>query len=100
MEIDPITGLPVEAIAWKDLAKQGQKIHITTEKKKYGKVVTVISGFDKGNDIKKIAKTLKNELACGGTYEDDYVELQGEHREKAKIVLIRNGFSEDAIEVN
>lgn len=97
MEIDPKTGLPVEAMAWDDLAKKGQRIQISTAKKRYGKIVTVISGFDKGTDMKKIAKKLKNEFACGGTYKEDSIELQGDHRKKIKEVLVRLGFDESSI---
>ena len=98
MEIDPKTGLPVQAIGWEDLAKSSQRIKITTDKKRYGKIVTIISGFDKGIDIKKIAKALKNELACGGTYKDNKIELQGDHRKKIKPMLIGLGFEADSIE--
>ncbi len=98
MEIDPKTGLPIQAIEWEDLAKSSQKIKITTDKKRYGKIVTIVSGFDKGIDVKKTAKALKNELACGGTYKDNMVELQGDHRKKIKPALVKLGFEEDSIE--
>lgn len=98
MEIDPKTGLPVEAIEWEDLAKGSQKIRVTTDKKRYGKIVTVVSGFDKGVDVKKTAKELKNVLACGGTYRDDEIELQGDHTKKVKQALIKMGFDESSIE--
>ncbi len=98
MEIDPKTGLPIEAIEWEDLAKGAQRIKVTTDKKRYGKIVTIVSGFDKGIDLKKIAKTLKNELACGGTFKENSVELQGNHKKKIKPMLINLGFDEDSIE--
>jgi translation initiation factor 1 len=98
MEIDPKTGLPKQAIEWEDLAKSSQRIKITTDKKRYGKIVTIVSGFDKGIDMKKIAKALKNELACGGTYKDNTVELQGDHTKKIKQILVKLGFEEDSIE--
>jgi len=98
MEIDPKTGLPIEAIAWDDLTKKGQRIKVTTDKKRYGKIVTIVSGFDKQTDMKKIAKALKNELACGGTFRNNEVELQGDHRNKIKPILTKMGFEEDSIE--
>ncbi len=98
MEIDPKTGLPVEAIEWEDLAKGSQRIKVTTDRKRYGKIVTLISGFDKGISLKKIAKTLKNELACGGTFKKDRIVLQGNHKEKVKPLLIKLGFEENSIE--
>ena len=98
MEIDPKTGLPIQAIEWEDLAKSSQRIKITTDKKRYGKIVTIVSGFDKGIDIKKTAKALKNELACGGTYKDNTIELQGDHTKKIKPALVKLGFEEESIE--
>jgi translation initiation factor 1 len=98
MEIDPKTGLPLGAIEWEDLAKSSQRIQVTTDKKRYGKIVTIVSGFDKGIDVKKIAKALKNELACGGTNREDLIELQGDHTKKIKPALIKLGFEEDSIQ--
>jgi len=98
MEIDPKTGLPLGAIEWEDLAKSSQRIKITTDKKRYGKIVTVVSGFDKGIDVKKTAKALKNELACGGTYKNGIIELQGNHVKKIKPALIKLGFEETSIQ--
>ena len=97
MEIDPKTGLPVEAMAWDDLAKKGQRIQVSTVKKRYGKIATTIAGFDKGIDIKKIAKKLKNQFACGGTYKNEVIELQGDHRKKIKQALVKLGFDESSI---
>lgn len=98
MEIDPTTGLPKAAIEWEDLAKGSQKIRVTTDKKRYGKIVTLVSGFDKGIDVKKVAKQMKNELACGGTHKDNQIELQGEHTRKVKQILVKLGFDESSIE--
>jgi len=97
MEIDPTTGLPVEAIAWEDLAKGEQQIRVATEKRRYGKVITVVSGFDKGIDIKATAKALKAELACGGTVKDGTIELQGNHKKQVRPILVKLGFQEDSI---
>ncbi|MBU1129024.1 MAG: stress response translation initiation inhibitor YciH [Nanoarchaeota archaeon] len=98
MEIDPKTGLPLGAIEWEDLAKSSQRIKVTTDKKRYGKIVTVVSGFDNGIDVRKTAKALKNELACGGTYKDGVIELQGYHVKKIKPLLIKLGFEEESIQ--
>ncbi len=98
MEIDPKTGLPVNAVAWEDLAKSEQKIKVTTEKRRYGKVTTLVSGFDKSIDIKATAKSLKVGLACGGTIRDSTIELQGNHKKNVRRILVKLGFSDDAIE--
>ena len=98
MEIDPRTGLPVSAIAWEDLAKSEQKIKVATEKRRYGKVTTLVSGFDKSIDLKATAKSLKDKLACGGTIRDRTVELQGDHKRQVRAVLVKLGFSDETIE--
>ena len=98
MEICPKCGLPKEACVCEQIVKSSQRIRVTTEKRKFGKIMTQISGFEKEVDIKKIAKALKNELACGGTFKDDTIELQGDHRKKVKPILVSLGFDEESIE--
>ena len=99
-DIDPITGLPKELSVWESIAKEDQRISIQTIQRKFGKQITVISGFDaKSINIKDIAKQLKSKLACGGTVKENRIELQGDHRHKAKDELIRLGFAKDTIEV-
>jgi translation initiation factor 1 len=97
MEICPKCGLPQQACVCEQIVKSSQRIKVTTDKKRYGKIVTVVSGFDSGIDIKKIAKSLKNELACGGTFKDNTVELQGDHTKKIKQLLVKLGFDEESI---
>lgn len=98
MEICPKCGLPKQACVCEQIVKSSQRIKVSTDKKRYGKIVTIISGFESGIDIKKIAKDLKNGLACGGTYKSDSVELQGDHRKKVKDILIGFGFESDSID--
>ena len=98
-EVCPKCGLPKELCVCETIAKEKQKIRIRTVKRRYGKITTVIEGFDKDIDVKSLAKKLKSALACGGTSKDDVIELQGDHRQKAKEILIKNGFAEDQIEV-
>ncbi len=98
MDIDPKTGLPLEAFAWEDIAKTEQRIQVRTEKKKFGKLITIVSGFQ-DVDLKSIAKSLKQDLACGGTVKDNEVELQGDHSKKVKKSLAKLGFSEETIEL-
>jgi translation initiation factor 1 len=97
MEIDPKTGLPVDAIAWEDLAKGEQRIQVSTDTRRYGKITTLVSGFDKSIDIKSIAKALKTELACGGTVKDSIIELQGNHKKQVRPILVKLGFADESI---
>ncbi len=98
MEICPKCGLPEPACVCEQIVKGSQRIRITTDRKRYGKIVTVITGFDNSIDIKSIAKGLKNELACGGTGKGGMVELQGNHTKRVKPILVKLGFDEDQIE--
>lgn len=97
MEICPKCGLPEQACVCEQIVKSSQKVKVTSEKKKFGKIMTIVSGFESGIDIKKIAKALKNELACGGTYKGDTIELQGDHTKKVKPILVKLGFDEESI---
>jgi translation initiation factor 1 len=98
MQICPKCGLPMQACVCEQIAKDSQRIKISVDKKRYGKIVTLVTGFDSEIDVKQIAKTLKNVLACGGTYKDNVIELQGDHRKKIKDILVKQGFNEDLID--
>jgi translation initiation factor 1 len=97
MEICPKCGLPKQACVCENIAKGSQNIKVTAEKKRYGKYVTIVSGLNEVN-VKEIAKALKNELACGGTYRANEVELQGDHRKKIKETLVKLGFNPESID--
>lgn len=97
MDICPKCGLPKEACVCTEIAKEEQKVKISMDKKKFGKIVTIVSGFNKDIDVKDLAKKLKSEFACGGTMKDRKIELQGDHKKKMKQALIKFGFSEDSI---
>ena len=99
MEICPKCALPIQACVCQEIGKSEQKIRVETIKRKYGKVITVVTGF-KDIDINKIVKELKMVLACGGTFKNDAVELQGDHKGKVKPVLIKLGFKEELIDDN
>lgn len=95
-------GLPKELCVCEVMAKEAQKIRVKAVKRRYGKLTTVVEGIDsKEIDIKQLAKKLKSELACGGTYnkESNTIELQGNHGRKVKKLLIKSGFQESQIEI-
>jgi len=94
----PRCGLPEELCVCDEMTKEGQRIRVRSDKRRYGKVVTIIDGF-KDVDVDKIAKDLKKRLACGGTSKNDKIELQGDHTHKMKDILIEMGFSGNMIDV-
>ena len=97
MEIDPRFGLPTNAGILDEIARREQKITVTTVARRYGKITTLVSGFDKGIDIKATARSLKEKLACGGTVKGGVIELQGNHRRHVKPILTGLGFPEESI---
>jgi len=93
-------GLPKELCVCETIAKEQQKIEVTTEKRKFGKIYTIIKGLDNGSlDLDDLTKRLKSKFACGGTTKQGKIELQGNHKNKAKEVLLNLGFPEESIEI-
>ncbi len=75
-----------------------QQIIISNDRRKWGRVVTVITfvgNFDV--NLKNILTKAKKKCASGGTVRDNVVELQGDHRFKLKKFLIDLGFPEENI---
>lgn len=97
MDICPKCGLPKQACVCEEIAKSEQKVKVEGVKKKFGKIATLISGIGEGVNIKEIAKSLKQELACGGTVKNNVIELQGDHRKRIKPILEKLGFQDATI---
>ena len=98
-EICPKCGLPKELCVCETIAKESQRISVSLEKKKFGKVNTVVSGLDEREiDMKELAKKLKASLACGGTVKNGKIELQGNHKQKVRELLVRFGFARETID--
>lgn len=97
MDICPKCGLPAQACVCSEIAKTSQTIEVKTEKRRFGKVSTIISGFDDGVDVKSIAKKLKAKRACGGTVKNNVIELQGNHKGSIRSTLKELGFNPESI---
>ncbi len=74
------------------LDKERSPIHLTTERRAYGKKVTLIAGFDKTTNVKNVAKLLKTKGDAGGTVKQVVIELQGDQLRRAKEILQSEGF--------
>ena len=92
-------GLPKELCVCETIAKEKEKIRISSTRRRFGKITTLVEGISKDVDGKKIMKELKAKLACGGTLKGNTIELQGNHMIKVKEILIKMGFSADQIEM-
>lgn len=99
-EICPNCGLPKDICACETIAKEEEKIKVSTVKKRFGKSVTMIEGVSKDVNSKDILKELKTRLACGGTIKDNVIELQGDHRKKLRELLVKLGFQSDKIVIS
>lgn len=99
-EICPNCGLPKDICACETIAREEEKIRVSSTRKRFGKKVTLIEGISRDVDSKGILKELKTMLACGGTMKDDVIELQGDHRRRIKEILVKLGFPGDKIEVS
>ena len=84
---------PPEAIIAKLLAPDRQTARLSLEKRKKGKLVTVIKGLAaRDNDFPKLLTQLKNLCGAGGTIDGDELELQGDHVDRLKTVLGGMGY--------
>ncbi len=93
-------GLPQELCVCQTIAKEAQKVKIGLVEKRYGKSMTVIKGIDTSKiNVRNLMKKLKSKLACGGTFKNNEIELQGDHRDRVKEILIKEGFPKEIIEV-
>lgn len=69
------------------LAKNQHQLVFTFEKRR-GKPVTLVGRFYlEEKEKKEVLKLLKKKLACGGSIKDEWIELQGDVKEKIKNVL-------------
>lgn len=86
-------GLPDEICVCEDIAREQQEIRIGTDTRRYGKVMTLVSGMDENSiDVPGLLSKLKSKCACGGAYKEGNIELQGDHRKKVQAVLTEMGF--------
>ena len=93
-------GLPKELCVCESIAKENQSIVVKIERRKFGKRYTIIRGIDQSEiSLKDVAKKLKSLMACGGSFKDGRVELQGDHKKKIKAALTKMGFSQETIKI-
>jgi|TARA_B100001778_G_scaffold332195_1_gene337980 translation initiation factor 1 len=79
------------------LDKERTPLKMKTDRRAYGKKVTLVSGFDKTTDVKKVAKLLKSKCATGGTVKDSVIELQGDQVRRATEILEKEDYQVDFI---
>lgn len=93
-------GLPDDLCVCEEIVKESMRVKITLDKRRFGKVATVIQGLDDRDiDLKELSSLLKAKCACGGTTKESIIELQGDHKEKVKDILRTIGYSSELIDV-
>jgi translation initiation factor 1 len=93
-DICEVCGLPKEICVCEDIAREQQKITIRIDKRRYGKMMTIVDGINAHDlDINALITQLKSKCACGGTIKEEKIELQGDHRNKVKEALEKMGFT-------
>ena len=74
------------------LPKNQHQLVFTYEKRK-GKPVTLVGRFNiSENEKKDVLKLLKKKLACGGAINEEWLELQGDVKDKIKTILESDGW--------
>jgi translation initiation factor 1 len=76
------------------LPPQQQTIYLHRESSgRGGKAVSLVKNLVlSDDDLKLLAKKLKQECGSGGTIKDGVIEIQGEHRERIAEVLRKLGY--------
>ncbi len=93
-------GLPTDLCVCEELEKDETRIVVRLEMRRFRKPTTIIEGLNpKRQDLVRMARKLKHKLACGGTAKENYILLQGDHRDTIKDDLVELGFVESTIEV-
>ena len=71
-----------------------QTASVRSEKRKGGKVVTVVVGLQANDcDLSELTTILKNHCGAGGTVKDETIEIQGEQATKVRDKLAVLGYN-------
>ncbi|MFC4357244.1 stress response translation initiation inhibitor YciH [Halobium salinum] len=92
-DFSKVTGLPDDLGIEDDLRRSEEVLTVRTDTRRYGKAMTIIEGFEDGEDLRELASSLKRSLACGGTVEGDTIELQGNHVARVPDLLREHGYA-------
>ncbi len=75
------------------LAPEKQTARLAVEKRKKGKVVTVVRGLPaEGNDLPGLLAQLKSACGAGGAVKEDTLEIQGDHLNRLRELLGALGY--------
>jgi translation initiation factor 1 len=86
-------GLPEEICCCEILSTEQTVLTVKLDKRRYGKMVTLISGFEPSYNMSDLASELKSTCAAGGTIKHGIIEIQGDHVNVVVRILEDKGFS-------
>ena len=90
--------MPRELCVCGSLIQDELQISIFNDRRKWGKVVTVMAFEGSSNvDLQDFLKKAKRKVASGGTVRGNEVELMGDHRFRLKKLLMDEGVPEENI---
>ncbi len=76
-----------------DTPASKQSLKIRLEKRKRGKLVTVVNGFHCSEmQMAELLSALKSQCGSGGTIDGECIELQGDHTHRIREILIGRGY--------
>jgi translation initiation factor 1 len=76
-----------------DILEPSKHFLLFKKEKRRGKTVTIVGEFNLAKtDATALVKTLKKKLGCGGSYKENWMEFQGELKDKLKELLLKEGF--------
>ena len=75
------------------LAPEKQTATVRCEKRKRGKLVTIVGGLDPGeSDLPSLLTALKDHCGAGGTLKDGAIEIQGDQQSRVAEKLSKIGY--------
>jgi translation initiation factor 1 len=76
------------------LANSEQRLYVSIDRKQRGgKEVTLVEGFvGTDDDLKELAKLLKNKCGVGGAAKDGEILVQGNFKDKVFDILVKEGY--------
>ena len=76
-----------------DVPPEKQSLKVRLDKRKRGKLVTVIAGFRCSiAQLEDTLRALKSQCGAGGSIDEQNIELQGDHTARVPKLLVNRGY--------